>query len=82
MALEPTKYERAHAVHTRQVVPPLELTLEQLAGYDGHDTAKPMLLAIKGVVYDVTKGKDYYGPNGGFDTGCRGAGEGRCGRWV
>ncbi|KAG2424512.1 hypothetical protein HXX76_014393 [Chlamydomonas incerta] len=47
-----------------QVVPPLELTLEQLAGYDGHDAAKPMLLSIKGVVYDVTKGKDYYGPNG------------------
>lgn len=46
------------------VVPPLELTLAQLAEHDGRDRGKPMLLAISGDVYDVSTGKDFYGPDG------------------
>lgn len=47
-----------------KIVPPLELTLQQLSGYDGTDPSKPILLAIRGVIFDVSKGKDFYGPDG------------------
>ena len=40
-----------------RIVPAMELTLEQLAGHAGQDPTKPLLLAIKGTVYDVTKGR-------------------------
>lgn len=32
------------------------LTLQQLAAYNGSDVAKPIMLAIQGTVFDVTKG--------------------------
>jgi membrane-associated progesterone receptor component len=41
-----------------------QFTLEQLAGHDGSDPSKPMLLSIRGVVYDITTGKQFYGPDG------------------
>lgn len=47
-----------------RVVPPVRLTLAQLAAYDGTDKKKPMYIAISGDVYDVTAGKDFYGPDG------------------
>ncbi|GAB4819871.1 hypothetical protein N2152v2_006917 [Parachlorella kessleri] len=48
-----------------QIVPPLELTLEQLAEYDGSKPDKPMLLlSIRGVIYNVSSGKEFYGPDG------------------
>lgn len=40
----------------RQVVPPLSLTLEQLAGYGGSDPSKPLLLSVCGTILDVTAG--------------------------
>lgn len=39
-----------------QVVPERELTLEQLAQHDGSDPSKPMLLAIRSVIFDITAG--------------------------
>jgi predicted heme/steroid binding protein len=39
-----------------QVVPEQRLTLQQLAQFDGSDAAKPIMLAIRGTVFDVTKG--------------------------
>ncbi|EAY89797.1 hypothetical protein EE612_017101 [Oryza sativa] len=43
-----------------------EITLEQLAAYDGKDPAKPILIAIRGQVYDVTRGRLFYGPQGPY----------------
>jgi predicted heme/steroid binding protein len=37
------------------------LTPEQLAEHDGSDPEKPIYLAIKGRVYDVSAGAQYYG---------------------
>ena len=39
-----------------QIVPPLKLTLEQLAQYGGSDPAKPLLLAVCGTILDVSAG--------------------------
>ena len=40
---------------------PSQHLLHRLQLYDGRDPRKPLLLAIKGVVLDVTTGRDYYG---------------------
>lgn len=48
----------------RQLVPLRKLTLEELARHDGTDPSLPLFLAIKGTVYDITAGKDFYGPDG------------------
>jgi membrane-associated progesterone receptor component len=42
---------------------------EELAASDGTDPSRPMLISIRGIVYDVTKGKDFYGPGGGWARG-------------
>jgi len=34
-----------------------EVTLEQLSAYDGKDPAKQILIAIRGQVYDVSRGR-------------------------
>lgn len=39
-----------------QIVSPKELMLAQLAEYDGSDPSKPILLSIRGTLYDVTPG--------------------------
>jgi membrane-associated progesterone receptor component len=38
----------------------------ELAGYDGSDPSKPLLIGIRGYVYDVTRGRDFYGPGGPY----------------
>ena len=39
-----------------------DITLETLSMHDGRDFLKPLYFAVRGKVYDVTKGKDFYGP--------------------
>ncbi|KAG2541181.1 membrane steroid-binding protein 1-like [Panicum virgatum] len=43
-----------------------EVTLEQLRAYDGKDPAKQILIAICGQVYDVSRGRLFYGPQGPY----------------
>eukprot|EP01080_Neovahlkampfia_damariscottae_P001278 gene1278-11365_t len=43
-----------------------EFTREELAQYDGKDENKPLYLAVKGLIFDVSKGRSHYGPNGGY----------------
>jgi membrane-associated progesterone receptor component len=38
----------------------------ELAAYDGSDPSKPLLIGIRGDVYDVTRGKSFYGPGGPY----------------
>ena len=38
------------------------LTLLELSKYDGRDPMRPLLLAVRGRVYDVTPGRAFYGP--------------------
>lgn len=49
-----------------RVVPPLRLTLEQLAQYSGTDSSKPLYLSVCGLVLDVTAGSGFYGPDGAY----------------
>lgn len=47
-----------------QLVPMRDFTTKQLAQHDGSDPELPMLISIRGVVFDVSTGKNFYGPNG------------------
>jgi len=43
-------------------------TLAELAAYDGSDPSKPIYVAIKGTIFDVTHKKDVYGPEGSYNV--------------
>lgn len=39
-----------------------DYTLAELKRHDGSDPARPLLIGIRGEVYDVTRGRSFYGP--------------------
>ncbi|GJP48164.1 hypothetical protein CLOM_g7439 [Closterium sp. NIES-68] len=43
-----------------------EVTADKLAEYNGSDPSKPILVALKGVIYDVTSASSFYGPDGPY----------------
>ncbi|XP_057762195.1 membrane steroid-binding protein 1-like [Arachis stenosperma] len=43
-----------------------EVTEEELKAYDGTDPEKPLLMAIKGEIYDVSQSRMFYGPGGPY----------------
>ncbi|CAK7337232.1 unnamed protein product [Dovyalis caffra] len=43
-----------------------EVTEEELKQYDGTDSKKPLLMAIKGQIYDVSQSRMFYGPGGPY----------------
>jgi len=45
---------------------PVYFTPEELSAYDGQDPDKPIYLAINGTVYDVSNGRQIYGPGGSY----------------
>ncbi|KAI8530735.1 hypothetical protein RHMOL_Rhmol11G0082700 [Rhododendron molle] len=47
--------------------PPGLFTAQNLALYNGTDDGLPILLAILGSVFDVTKGRSHYGAGGGYN---------------
>lgn len=34
---------------------------EQLSAYDGSDAGKPVYISVKGIVYDVSAAREFYG---------------------
>lgn len=62
--------ERARSFEEVQPLPPPvqlgEITEEQLKDYDGNDPQKPLLMAIKGQIYDVSQSRMFYGPGGPY----------------
>lgn len=43
-----------------------EISEEELKSYDGNDSKKPLLMAIKGQIYDVSQSRMFYGPGGPY----------------
>ncbi|XP_042034100.1 membrane steroid-binding protein 1-like [Salvia splendens] len=43
-----------------------EVTADELKQYDGSDSTKPLLMAIKGQIYDVSQSRMFYGPGGPY----------------
>jgi len=48
-----------------RLIRPREITVDELFENDGKNN-KPIWLAAKGEVFDVTKGRDFYGPESGY----------------
>ncbi|KAI3985356.1 hypothetical protein MKX01_033670 [Papaver californicum] len=51
------------------LLPPVqlgEISEEELKIYDGTDPKKPLLMAIKGQIYDVSQSRMFYGPGGPY----------------
>ncbi|KAI4337229.1 hypothetical protein L6164_015672 [Bauhinia variegata] len=44
----------------------MELSPQQLSQYNGSDPSKPIYVALKGRIFDVTTGKSFYGPGGPY----------------
>ncbi|KAK6927668.1 Cytochrome b5-like heme/steroid binding domain [Dillenia turbinata] len=44
----------------------MEFTGQDLRSYNGSDSSKPIYIAIKGRVFDVSAGKSFYGPGGAY----------------
>ena len=42
------------------------MTDDELRAYDGTDPDKPIYLALNGSIYDVSAGRSFYGPGGGY----------------
>uniref|UniRef100_A0A7C9DT78 Cytochrome b5 heme-binding domain-containing protein n=1 Tax=Opuntia streptacantha TaxID=393608 RepID=A0A7C9DT78_OPUST len=61
-----TKKDEQAEQPAEEPLPDKEMTLEELKEFDGSDPSKPIYLAIKGRVYDVTVGKDFYEPGGPY----------------
>lgn len=43
-----------------------ELSAEELAEFCGTDPSKPLLVAVKGTIYDVSSAANFYGPDGPY----------------
>ncbi|CAL5439905.1 unnamed protein product [Camellia sinensis] len=44
----------------------MEFTSQQLNQYDGSVPSKPIYMAVRGRIFDVTAGKSFYGPGGPY----------------
>ncbi|KAL4346530.1 hypothetical protein GQ457_17G025100 [Hibiscus cannabinus] len=65
-------HQRSRALEEEQMEPlppPVqlgEISEEELKQYDGSDPKKPLLMAIKGQIYDVSQSRMFYGPGGPY----------------
>jgi membrane-associated progesterone receptor component len=44
----------------------VQFTIEELAQFDGTGAEGKIYISVRGEVYDVTSGKDFYGPGAGY----------------
>lgn len=61
--------QRAPVVPREPPPPPVQLgtiSEEELAAFDGVDEKKPLLMAIRGNIYDVSQSRGFYGPGGAY----------------
>ncbi|KAF3433005.1 hypothetical protein FNV43_RR24107 [Rhamnella rubrinervis] len=66
----PDQQQRPRSFEEMEPLPPPvqvgEITEDDLKQYDGADPKKPLLMAIKGQIYDVSQGRVFYGPGGPY----------------
>ncbi|KAF3845420.1 hypothetical protein F7725_008583, partial [Dissostichus mawsoni] len=62
------KLGRFKTKHKTSREPVRLFTEEELSRYDGGEAGQPIYMAIKGVVFDVTKGKEFYGRDAPYNA--------------
>uniref|UniRef100_A0A3Q2VXF2 Ezrin a n=1 Tax=Haplochromis burtoni TaxID=8153 RepID=A0A3Q2VXF2_HAPBU len=60
--------EDAEVKHKTAPKPVRLFTEEELQRYDGSEEGQPIYMAVKGVVFDVTKGKEFYGKDAPYNA--------------
>uniref|UniRef100_A0A3Q0RV57 Neudesin neurotrophic factor n=1 Tax=Amphilophus citrinellus TaxID=61819 RepID=A0A3Q0RV57_AMPCI len=60
--------EDAKVKHKTATKPVRLFTEEELKRYDGGEEGQPIYMAVKGVVFDVTKGKEFYGKDAPYNA--------------
>jgi len=45
-----------------------DMTVEELRKYDGKDPNTPVCLAVNGKIFNVSRGRRFYGPDGPYET--------------
>ncbi|KAL6997835.1 Membrane steroid-binding protein 2 [Sarracenia purpurea var. burkii] len=65
-AVDYSTVKKANSYAHRSPVQLGDLTEEELRAYDGSDPEKPLLMAVKGQVYDVSRSRMFYGPGGPY----------------
>uniref|UniRef100_A0A7N1A0U8 Cytochrome b5 heme-binding domain-containing protein n=1 Tax=Kalanchoe fedtschenkoi TaxID=63787 RepID=A0A7N1A0U8_KALFE len=66
---QPQHHPRSFEPEMEPLPPPVQLgevTKEELKAYDGTDPKRPLLMAIKGQIYDVSQSRMFYGPGGPY----------------
>jgi len=68
-----TKQSTQHHEDEEESEPQRNFTAKQLRFFDGKvnestDETKPVYLSLAGVVFDVSKGRDFYGPGGPYEV--------------
>ncbi|CAH1430270.1 unnamed protein product [Lactuca virosa] len=66
---QPQHRPRSFEEEVQPLPPPVqlgEISEEKLKAYDGNDPEKPLLMAIKGQIYDVSQSRMFYGPGGPY----------------
>ncbi|KAH6779528.1 membrane-associated progesterone binding protein 3 [Perilla frutescens var. hirtella] len=58
--------KRSNEIALREPAQMGDVTEEELRAYDGSDNNKPLLMAIKGQIYDVSRSRMFYGPGGPY----------------
>ncbi|GFP82111.1 membrane steroid-binding protein 2 [Phtheirospermum japonicum] len=58
--------KRTNEFVLREPVQMGDVTDDELRAYDGSDPDKPLLMAIKGQIYDVSRSRMFYGPGGPY----------------
>lgn len=58
---EPEVFVSRKGFETSEVPVEKLLTRQQLADYNGIDIYKPILIGVDGAIYDVSKGRNFYG---------------------
>ncbi|XP_008296497.1 neudesin [Stegastes partitus] len=60
--------EEVKLKYKRATKPVRLFTEEELKRYDGTQEEQPIYMAVKGVVFDVTKGKEFYGKDAPYNA--------------
>lgn len=55
-------------IHKSSSQPVRLFTEEELRKYDGSEEGHPIYMAVKGVVFDVSKGKEFYGKDAPYNA--------------
>lgn len=65
---QPEKFSMSKVVQPQQAIAKRNFTARQLSEFDGGDNDTPVYMAVRGIVYDVSKGRGFYGKGGPYEN--------------